>query len=71
MRGKQSRLALTLGRNFSRAQLFRLGVDWGRVIPALPTQDGGSVPDAAALARYREIIKARSTLPWDLSVRAR
>jgi beta-glucosidase/6-phospho-beta-glucosidase/beta-galactosidase len=40
-------------------QLFRLGVDWGRIVPNLPTREGGSVPDAAALARYREILQAR------------
>ena len=36
-------------------------MDWGRIIPTLPSQAGGSVPDAAALARYREIIKARAS----------
>ena len=51
--GANPETALFLG-----TQLFRLGVDWGRIIPALPSQAGGSVPDAAALARYREIIKA-------------
>ena len=49
---------------FLGTQLFRLGVDWGRIIPAMPTQAGGSVPDAAALARYREIIQARPCAPF-------
>jgi len=38
-------------------QLFRLGVDWGRIIPDAPTQNGGSLADASAVARYREIIQ--------------
>ena len=40
-------------------QLFRLGVDWGRVIPSAPTKENGSVADVAALARYRQIVEAR------------
>lgn len=60
--GLSSRLDANPGsRFFPWPQLFRLGVDWGRVIPALPTQAGGSVPDSAALARYREIIQARGS----------
>jgi hypothetical protein len=39
--------------------LFRLGVDWGRIVPEMPTPEAGSVPDKAALARYREIIEVR------------
>ncbi len=58
-------------RRCSLAQLFRLGVDWGRVIPAAPTREGGSVPDAAALARYREIIQARATRRMRVAVAPR
>lgn len=41
------------------AQVFRLGVDWGRIVPELPAVNGtAKIADKAALRRYREIVQA-------------
>lgn len=45
----------------SRLQVFRMGVDWGRVVPTLPRVNHTSnSTDWAALKRYREIAQVSS-----------
>jgi len=41
------------------AQVFRLGVDWGRLVPYHPAQHGGGghVQDKGALKRYVQIVR--------------